>query len=119
LEALAERAEIEVATTLRDGSPGWVPFWVVRVGEGLFARTHREPPATWWREATAAGTTRLRLAPGEPEHAFLVTVVGDMLRPEIDAAYRARFTGDDAQYVPGICSESAVARTVRFRLAPD
>lgn len=117
VEALAAQGEIDVATTRKDGSPGWVRFWVVRVGDDLYARSYRGPAGAWWRNATETALARLRLREGEPETAFATTLVAGEHREEIDEAYRVRFTDDDAQYVPPMTTEAAVATTVRFRLA--
>ncbi len=116
LSALAAQGEVEVATTHADGTPGWVRFWVVRVGDRLFARTYRGPKAAWWRNATGAGSTRLRLGAGEPEHEVGVTLIGGELREEIDAAYAAAFVGPDAEYVPPMVSDRTAETTVEFRL---
>ncbi len=117
VSALADRAEVEVATTRKDGTPGWVKFWVVRVDDALFARSFHGPEAAWWRSAAQSGATRLRLDDGEPEHEFLVMRVGDAHREAIDEAYRAVFTGPDAEYVPAMTSDETAETTVRFELA--
>jgi len=110
----AAHGETEIGTTRRDGRPGFVPIWMVRVQDGLYARSYHGPDGVWYREALAAGETRIRV--DGVEHRVLVTPVGDMLRAAIDAAYRETFTGPDAEYVPPMLADAAVATTVRLRL---
>jgi len=114
IDELDAAREPEVATVRRDGTAGWVPFWVVRVGDGLYARSHLGAGSGWYRKAMAAGTTTLRLD-GE-EIPVTVSPVGAELRAEIDAAYEAKYgtDPDDAQYVPPMLADPVVATTVRL-----
>jgi hypothetical protein len=114
IDDLAAAREPQVATTLRDGTAGWVPFWVVRVGDGIYARSHRGPGSGWYSKAAAEGATTLRLD-GE-EIPVTVTPIGAELRAEIDAAYEAKYASDpaDAPYVAPMLSEEVVATTVRL-----
>jgi len=114
IDELAAAREPEVATVRRDGTAGWVPFWVVRVGDGIYARSHRGPSAGWYSSAMADGRTTLRL--GDREVPVTVTPIGDALRAEIDAAYRAKYGAEpaDAPYVAPMLGDAVVATTVRL-----
>ncbi len=114
IDDLATAREPQVATTLRDGSAGFVPFWVVRVGDGIYARSHKGPSGGWYVKATADGATTLRL--DGTEIPVTVTEIGDRLRAEIDAAYQAKYASDpaDAPYVEPMLADAVVATTVRF-----
>jgi hypothetical protein len=116
VELIAETREPEVATVRRDGSPGFIPIWVVRVGDELFARSFHGPSAVWYEHALSAGRTTLRV--GGEEWPVEVSAVGATHRAEIDEAYRIKHGGhpEDGQYVPAMVSDAAVATTVQFRI---
>ncbi len=113
----AAHGETEIATTRRDGSPAFVPIWMVKVQDGLYARAWRGPETGWYRHALDRGETVIRIH--GVEHRMLATAVPGMLREAIDAAYRETFTGQDAEYVPPMVADAAASRTIRLRLAAE
>ncbi len=113
LEAFAESEEVEVQTTLRDGSPSWVPIWVVRVGDALYARSAHGPKSAWYVGALADGATRMRIE--DLERDVEVTLVADELRPEVSAAYLEKYA-KYPQIVEPMTGDDVVSTTVRFDL---
>jgi len=114
IDDLAGAREPEVATTRKDGSPGFVPFWTVRVGDDIYARSYKGPSGVWYTSAIEQGRTRLRV--DGREIPVRVEMVGPELRKEIDGAYEAKYGASpaDRDYVAPMLLDGAVATTVRL-----
>lgn len=110
---IGELEEPHVATVKDDGTRAFIPFWVVRVDDGLYARSHRGAAGRWYQEATKAGATQLEVGTAIVD--VDVEQVGEAHRAEIDAAYREKYGhGANAPYVPPMLEDDVVATTVRL-----
>lgn len=115
VEDLAAAREPEVATVKKDGTPGFVHFWTVRVGDDIYARSYKGPSGGWYSAAIEQGRTKLRL--DGREIPVEVEMVGPELREEIDGAYQAKYGANpaDRDYVAPMLLDGAVATTVRLK----
>lgn len=113
METIAETEEPQVAT-VKGGERAFVPFWVVKAGDALYARSHLGKAGRWYQEATRAGSTQLRV--GDRLVDVDVEPVGDEYRAEIDAAYRMKYGhGPTEQFVAPMLEDDVVATTVRLK----
>jgi len=115
IDDLAAAREPEVATTMKDGTPGFVRFWTVRVGDDIYARSFKGPSGAWYTSAIERGRTTLRI--DGREIPVTVEMVGPELREEIDGAYEAKYGANpsDREYVVPMLLDGAVATTVRLK----
>ena len=110
LASLGRTPELEVAVRHPDGRTGrWTPIWVVVVGADVVVRTWQRRETGWY-----GGVLRTRAAlvrAGDVLAAVEVEPVGDARRPEVDAAYEAKYGPGGAR---SMVAEEAVASTLRL-----
>lgn len=113
LAALGGAVELEIAVPRPDGSlRRWTPIWVVRVDEQVYVRTWQRRETGWYGHAVASGRARVRV-PGLTVD-VVVADVGRTARADVDAAYRAKYSGAGAT---SVVTDPAADSTLR--LAPD
>ena len=85
--------ELEIASRRPDGTlRGWVPIWVVRVGEQVYVRTWYRRDTGWFGRVVAAGQARIRVPGLEADVAVTDAGAGPAgLRAGVDAAYQAKY----------------------------
>jgi hypothetical protein len=116
LDRIGSAGELQITTRRADGSlRPYVPVWVVRVGDQLFARSWRGQAGTWYRHARQRPDGRVRVGGTERDIAFdLPQAPPD---EEIDRAYRAKYGRYGGTYVGPMTGPDAKAATVRLRPA--
>src|SRR5207245_10892633 len=89
LETSGAGAELEVAPSRPDGTPGpSTTIWVVRIGDELYVRSYRGRNGRWFRHAIQQRQGRIRSGGIERDVTFEEPVDAD--RQAIDAAYRSK-----------------------------
>ncbi|HKN92492.1 MAG TPA: DUF2255 family protein [Acidimicrobiia bacterium] len=113
LETIGAGAELEVAPSRPDGTPGpSTTIWVVRIGDELYVRSYRGRNGRWFRHAIQQRQGRIRSGGIERDVTFEEPVDAD--RQAIDAAYRSKYARYGATYVDAMVGESAAAATLRL-----
>jgi hypothetical protein len=119
LDRIGKVAELEIATQRADGSlRPYVPVWVVRVNDELFARSWRGQAGAWYRHSRQRPEGRIRAGGAERDVTFEhpETVPDE----EIDRAYQAKYGRYGETYVGPMTGPDARAATVRLISAgPD
>jgi hypothetical protein len=113
LDEIGSADELEITTRRADGSlRGYVPIWVVRVGDELFARSWRGQAGAWYRHARQRPDGRIRVGSTERDVSFDVpqTTPDDA----IDRAYRAKYGRYGDAYAGPMIGPDAKAATVRL-----
>jgi hypothetical protein len=71
LDRIGSADELEITTRRADGSlRPYVPIWVVRVGDELFARSWRGQAGAWYRHARQGPEGRVRAGGAEHDVMF-------------------------------------------------
>lgn len=116
LDRIDAADELQIATTRRDGTlRGWVPIWVVRVGEEVYVRSWRGRRGSWFRHALGSHRARIRV-PGT-ERDVTVDEPSDGtsgLRAAIDGAYRTKYARHGRTYVDPMVADHAATATLRL-----
>jgi hypothetical protein len=113
MDRIGSATELEITTRRADGSlRPYVPVWVVRLGDDLFARSWRGQAGTWYRHARQRPDGRVRVGGAERDVTFeLPRTAPD---EEIDRAYRAKYGRYGDTYVRPMTGPGARAATVRL-----
>jgi hypothetical protein len=107
--------EIEIATLGGDGSPRKaVTIWIVRLGDDLYIRSAYGRGSAWFRGLQRLREGRIRVGGVQKDVSFLDAAL--KLNDEIDAAYRAKYRRQGAQYVNMLVSPEA--RSASLKLLP-
>ena len=89
-----------------------VTMWVVRYGEELYVRSVKGRTGPWFRGTQDRHEGHIRAGGIEKDVSFVDA------EPEvhdgIDAAYRAKYRGPNAQFVPAVLTAAARASTLRL-----
>jgi hypothetical protein len=113
LDRFGAAGEIDVTTLRADGSVrGYVPVWVVRVGDSLYVRSYRGRDGAWYRHAVHRPRGRIRAGTVERDVAFDAT--NDAAQDAIDGAYRSKYARHGATHVERMVNRSAQAATLRL-----
>ena len=114
LQRLGASDELEIAVRRADGSlHGWVPIWVVCVGQHVYVRTWYRRPNGWFGHALRSHRARIRVPDVETD--VTVTDVGEDsidLRAGIDNAYRTKYARYGHTTVERMASDPAAATTL-------
>ena len=108
--------ELEIATRRADGTlRGWVPIWVVRVGDEVYVRTWHRRDTGWFGQVVAVPRALIRV-PGTELDVVVEDVGGGTpeVRTKIDAAYAAKYGRYGEATVARMVSADAVAATLRL-----
>jgi hypothetical protein len=108
--------ELQIAAKRADGTlRRWVPIWVVCVGERVFVRTWHRRDNGWFGHVLDSRRARIRVPGLEAD--VTVEDVGENtaeLRPDVDAAYRAKYTRHSGTSVDRMTTDDAAASTLRL-----
>lgn len=113
LDRIGSAGEQEITTRRADGSlRPYVPIWVVRIGDELFARSWRGQAGAWYRHARLRPERRARA--GTAERDVIFEPPDDAPDEEIDRAYRAKYGRYGDTYVGPMTGPDAKAATLRL-----
>lgn len=114
LAALGAAVEVDVVPLGEDGRPlPATTIWVVRVGDGLYARSYRGARGGWYRAALRTG--RGRVEAGDSVYDVVFDAAPGAGRELVDAAYLAKYA--HSPYVAAMVTDEAAATTLRLVVA--
>lgn len=112
LDRIDRVEEMQVAPHRADGSlRPFVTIWVVEVGNDLYVRSARGVQSSWWRQATASGTGRIRVGDFEREVAF---EPAPEMNDEVDRAYHRKYDRYGPRIVGTVVGDGAHPTTLRL-----
>lgn len=114
LNKIGSAEELEIASLRSDGTlrkP--VTIWVVRIGDDVYVRAYKGRSGPWFRGTLARHAGHIRAGGVEKDVTF-VEEADPALNDKIDAAYRAKYRGYDAQYVDPMVTPEARAATIKL-----
>jgi hypothetical protein len=112
LERIARADELQIASLRRDGSlRAYVTIWGVRAGDGIYVRSAYGHDNPWFQRALRSGEGRIRAGGVERDVTFEQPATE--LRPQIDAAYHAKYDRYGAKMVGTVVSPEARRSTLR------
>lgn len=115
LDVLGRAAELQISSYRADGTlRRWTPIWVVRVGDDLYIRSAYGADGAWYRNATRHSAARVR-ADGIETDVALEPAVDPATNTEIDAAYRAKYRGQESALRP-MLAPPAMGTSLRLRV---
>jgi hypothetical protein len=115
LRRIGDAEELEIAPVRRDGATrARRPIWVVRAGNGLYARAAYGAGSTLHHIARRSG--QARISAGGVEKDVTVDDADAAVLDEVDAAYLAKYGRRYASIVDSITD--AVHRSTTLRLMP-
>ena len=111
LTAIGDAEELRISSQRGDGTfRPYVTIWAVRVGDEIYVRSAYGTDNPWFLRALVTRLGRISAGGVEREVSF------EDARPDvhdgIDSAYRAKYVGGNAQYVPPVVSDQAHAATL-------
>ena len=113
LRAIGAADELDIAALRPDGTlRHYTTIWVVRVGDGLYARSYRGQAGTWYQAVQRRPEGRLRLGGAEYEATF--EHPADIDQDAIDAAYRTKYGRYGRSYLDPMLAPGARATTLRL-----
>jgi hypothetical protein len=113
LDRIGRAAELAIVTIRRDGTPRKpVIVWVVRHGDGLYARSAYGPGAGWFRGTQACREGRVSAGGLARDVVFSDADPTDA--DQIDAAYREKYRRHGARWVNTVVTPEARSATVRL-----
>jgi hypothetical protein len=112
LDRVGRAEELQITTARPDGSlRGWVPIWVVRVGDELVVRSYRGAEGAWYRHAGRLPRGRIRAGGVERD----VTFDDATATPAaVDEAYRTKYGRYAGSYLDPMLTDHATAATLRL-----
>jgi hypothetical protein len=114
LDKIAAAEELQIASLRRDGTlTKPVTIWVVRVGNDLYVRSYRGRGGSWFRAAQMRHEGRIR-AGGVDKDVMFVEETEPGTKDQIDAVYRTKYGGYNAQYVDPMVASEARATTIKL-----
>jgi len=114
LKKIGAADELEIAPLRSDGTPRKpVTIWVVRLGDDLYVRSYKGRGGSWFRAAQVRHEGRIRAGGVEKDVSF-VDETDPALNEQINAAYRSKYRGYDAQYVDPMVASDAQATTIKL-----
>jgi hypothetical protein len=114
LNKIGTAEELEIAPLRRDGIPTKpTTIWVVRVGDDLYVRSYRGRRGSWFRAAQVRHEGQIRAATVEKDVTFLEET-DPRTNDQIDAVYRTKYGGYNAQYVDPMVASEARATTIKL-----
>lgn len=113
LDKIGAAEELHLASRRADGTlrrP--VTMWVVRHGEDVYVRSVKGQSGPWFRGTQDRHEGHVRAGGVEKDVRF--ADASDAVNEAVEAAYRAKYTGPNAQFVPGVLTPEARASTLRL-----
>jgi hypothetical protein len=116
LGAIGAADELDIAALRPDGTlRAYTTIWVVRVGDGLYARSYRGQDGTWYQAVQRRPEGRIRADGAEYDATFQHPTGVD--EDAIDAAYRSKYGRYRRSYVDPMVAPGARATTLRLNSA--
>jgi hypothetical protein len=113
LDRIGRAEELQISSERPDGTfRPFVIIWAVRVGDDIYVRSAHGIDNPWYRRALVTHLGRISSGGVEREVSF--ADAGPEIEQAIDAAYHAKYVGDNAQYVPSVVGEDSHAATLRL-----
>ena len=114
LDAIGGADELRIGALRPDGTPrNLVTIWVVRVGDGLYARAYKAAGSPWYRGVQATHRGRVE-AGGVTKDVTFTDETDPAVRDAVDAAYRDKYRSYDASYVEPMVAETARDATIKL-----
>ena len=111
LQRIGAADELEIASRRADGTlRSFVTIWVVRSGDAIYIRSAHGPANPWFRRALASGAGRIRSGGVERDVTF--SVPSSSVHPELDAAYRHKYSKYPVEYVDPVVGSVAATATL-------
>ncbi len=116
LTKIGKAEELEIASLRRDGSlRNPVTIWVVRLGNDLYVRAFKGRSGPWFRHTQECHEGHIRSGGVEKDVAF-AEVSDPGINDQIDAIYRSKYRGYDAEYVDPMVTQPARSATIKLVL---
>ena len=116
LGAIGAADEVDIAALRPDGAlRPYTTIWVVRVGDGLYARSYRGQDGTWYQAVQRRPQGRIRVGGAEYDVTFQRPADAD--EDAIDAAYRSKYGRYGHRYLDPMLAPAARATTLRLNPA--
>jgi len=116
LDAIGTADDLDIASLRPDGTlRPYTTIWVVRVGDGLYARSYRGQAGTWYQAVRRRPHGRVRAGGVERDAAFEHPAGVD--EDAIDAAYRSKYGRYGGTYVDPMVAPGARDTTLRLNPA--
>jgi hypothetical protein len=113
LNKIGKAEELEIASLRRNGTLRTVTIWVVRLGDDLYVRSYKGRGGAWFRAAQLSLEGRIRAGGVEKDVTF-VEETDPGTNDQIDAVYRTKYGGYNAQYVDPMVAAGARATTIKL-----
>ena len=113
IDKIVAADELEIASLRRDSTlreP--VTVWVVRHGDDLYVRSVRGPTGAWFLGTKARHEGRIQAGGVEKDVTFVKA--DDVLKDEIDHAYRTKYRRYPANIVNSVLTPRARSATLRL-----
>ncbi|ONH27804.1 DUF2255 family protein [Pseudofrankia asymbiotica] len=112
LDALGGADELTITTSRPDGTlRGYVPIWVVRVGDEVYVRSYRGPDGSWFRHAAAQGVAHIRAAGVDRD---VAVTAAPSARESVDRAYSTKYARYGDSYLRPMVTDTAAGTTLRL-----
>jgi hypothetical protein len=116
LRAVGAADELDIAAFRPDGTlRPYTTIWVVRVGDGLYARSYRGQDGIWYQAVQRRPEGRVRAGGVERDVTFAHPA--DVDEDAIDAAYRSKYARYGRSYLDPMLAPGARATTLRLSAA--
>jgi hypothetical protein len=114
LDKIGRAEELEIAPLSRDGTQRKsVTIWVARHRDDLYVRSYKGSGGSWFRTAQVRHEGRIRAGGVEKDVTF-VEETDPGTNDQIDAVYRTKYGGYNAQYVDPMVAAEARATTIKL-----
>jgi hypothetical protein len=114
LDKIGTAEELEIAPLRRDGTlTRPVTIWVVRIGDNLYVRSYKGRSGAWFRAAQGRHEGRICAGRVEKDITF-VEETDPSINDQIDAVYRTKYGGYNAQHVDPMVAAAARATTIKL-----
>ncbi|MFN7943936.1 MAG: DUF2255 family protein [Blastocatellia bacterium] len=114
LNKIGAADELEIAPLRDDGTPrNPVTIWVVRHGDNLYVRSYKGRDGSWFRAAQSRHEGRIRAGGIERDVTF-ADESDPGINDQIDAEYRAKYSGYGASYVNAMVAPEARGTTIKL-----
>jgi hypothetical protein len=113
-DRIAEVDELRIAPLRRDGTPrNPVTTWVVSSGDDLYVRSYKGADSDWFRAVQERHEGTIR-ADGVRVEVTFIQENDPAVNDQIDAAYRAKYSHYDRDYLGPMMAPQARATTLRL-----
>ncbi len=113
LKKIGKADELDIQSMRADGTlrkP--VTIWVVRLGDDLYVRAYKGRSGPWFRGVLERRAGRIKSGGVEREVTF-VEEPDPEINHQVDALYRSKYRGYDAEFVDPMVTAEARAATIK------